>query len=74
MQIFSNENKFGFIYKCDTIFGFLLLVLFIAVLLNSMMGPYNDVGSLKGIAAYDNQTKNFINVDLTDPESFPLFF
>jgi hypothetical protein len=49
-------------------------MLFIAVLLQSMYGPYNDVGSLKGIAAYDNQTKTFIHVDLTDPESFPLFF
>jgi hypothetical protein len=43
-------------------------------MLYSMYAPWMDVGSVKGIAQYYNQSKLFVDIDLTNPASFPLFF
>ena len=74
MNIYSDEDNFGYTYKCNTFFGLFILFLFVCMMLYSMYNGFEEIGNLKTLAAYDNDTATYITLDLLEPSEFPIFF
>ncbi len=74
MNIDADEDRFKYIFKCNAIPGYIIMLLFLFIMIYSAIKPFGLIGSTKLQLTYlDAETKQ-IEVDLFNPDRFPLFF
>ncbi len=74
MNIYQNGKKFKNVYKCNTVLGMLVMILFVVVMVFTMYKNASKMGEIKTLSMYKNKTADKVFVNLMDESAFPIFF
>ena len=76
IQLFKGE-KFATTYKCSSVLGCVITVLFALSLLIALFAKFVTIGKINQRYSFNDKAVEFgtaLNIDLNDPHQFPLQF